>query len=141
LPPGLGEPAFDRSDADLAKAVMSMGTVKGVEIGAGFAGARLKGSENNDPIMPGGFGSNRAGGILGGVSNGDEILVRAAVKPIPSISQEQDTVDREGHPAKMKFTGRHDIAPLPRVIPVLEAMVKIVLADHYLRSKTIPYYL
>jgi chorismate synthase len=137
-PPGLGEPVFDRLDADLAKAVMSVGTVKGVEIGAGFAAARLKGSENNDPITPAGFGSNWAGGILGGISNGDEILVRAAMKPIPSIRQEQETVDREGRPAKLRFTGRHDIAPLPRGIPVLEAMVKIVLADHWLRSQTIP---
>ncbi|MBW1689610.1 MAG: chorismate synthase [Deltaproteobacteria bacterium] len=137
-PPGLGEPVFDKLDADLAKAVMSVGTVKGIEIGAGFEAARLKGSENNDPITPNGFGSNWAGGILGGISNGDEILLRAAVKPIPSISHEQDTVDREGHPAKMRFTGRQDIASIPRIIPVLEAMVKIVLADHYLRSKTIP---
>jgi chorismate synthase len=136
-PAGLGEPVFDKLDADLAKAIMSIGTVKGVEIGAGFAAARLKGSENNDPPTPSGFGSNRAGGILGGISNGDEIIVRAAVKPIPSISREQETVDREGHPAKMSFTGRHDIAAIPRIIPVLEAMVKIVLADHYLRSKTI----
>lgn len=136
-PAGLGEPAFDKLDADLAKAVMSVGTVKGVEIGAGIEAARLKGSENNDPITPRGFDSNRAGGILGGISNGDEILIRAAVKPIPSINQEQNTVDRERHTAKMKFTGRHDIAPIPRIIPVLESMVKIVLADHYLRSKTI----
>ena len=138
-PAGLGEPAFDKLDADLAKAVISVGTVKGVEIGAGFEAARLKGSEGNDPIVPSGFGSNRAGGILGGISNGDEILLRAAVKPVPSINQEQDTVDREGHPAKMKFTGRHDVASIPRIIPVLEAMVKIVLADHYLRSKTITF--
>jgi chorismate synthase len=136
-PAGLGEPVFDKLDADLAKALMSVGTVKGVEIGAGFEAARLKGSENNDPITPNGFGSNWAGGILGGISNGDQILLRAAVKPIPSITQEQNTIDREGHPAKMKFTGRHDIASIPRIIPVLEAMVKIVLADHYLRSKAI----
>jgi chorismate synthase len=136
-PAGLGDPVFDKLDADLAKAVMSVGTVKGVEIGAGFEAARLKGSENNDPLASSGFGSNRAGGILGGISNGDEILLRAAMKPIPSISREQDTVDREGHPATINFTGRHDIAAIPRIIPVLEAMVKIVLADHYLRSKTI----
>lgn len=136
-PAGLGEPVFDKLDADLAKAVMSVGTVKGVEIGAGFEAARLKGSENNDPITPNGFGSNRAGGILGGISNGNEIILRVAMKAIPSISREQDTVDREEHPAKLKFTGRFDIAAIPRVIPVLEAMVKIVLADHYLRSKTL----
>jgi chorismate synthase len=135
-PAGLGEPVFDKLDADLAKAVMSVGTVKGVEIGAGLEAARLRGSENNDPITPNGFGSNWAGGILGGISNGDEIILRAAVKPVPSIGQQQDTVDREGRPAKLKLTGRFDISPLPRIVPVLEAMVRIVLADHYLRSRT-----
>ena len=134
-PAGLGEPVFDKLDADLAKAVMSVGAVKGVEIGAGFEAARLKGSENNDPITPDGFGTNRAGGILGGISNGDEIILRAAVKPIPSIGREQDTVDRQGRAAKIKLTGRFDVSAVPRIIPVLEAMVKIVLADHYLRSK------
>lgn len=136
-PAGLGEPVFDKLDADLAKAIMSVGTVKGIEIGAGFEAARLRGSENNDPITPGGFSSNRSGGILGGISNGGEIVLRAAVKPIPSISQEQDTVDRQGQPSKLKFTGRHDIASIPRIVPVLEAMVKIVLVDHYLRAKAI----
>ena len=136
-PAGLGEPVFDKLDADLAKAVMSVGTVKGVEIGAGFEAARLKGSENNDPITPDGFVSNRAGGILGGISNGDEIIVRAAIKAIPSINREQDTIDRAKHPAKLKLTGRFDTSAIPRIIPVLEAMVKIVLADHYLRSKTL----
>jgi len=136
-PAGLGEPVFDKLDADLAKAIMSVGTVKGVEIGAGFEAGRHRGSEHNDPLTPIGFGSNWAGGILGGISNGDEIILRAAMKPIPTISHAQDTVDREGHPATIKFAGRHDIAPIPRIIPVLEAMVKIVLADHYLRSKTV----
>ncbi|MBW2300724.1 MAG: chorismate synthase [Deltaproteobacteria bacterium] len=134
-PAGLGEPVFDKLDADLAKAVMSIGTVKGVEIGAGFQVAKLKGSENNDPLTPEGFCSNRAGGILGGISNGDEIVLRAAMKPIPSIGLEQDTVDRNGTRGKIKFGGRHDTASIPRIIPVLEAMVKIVLADHYLRSR------
>lgn len=135
-PAGLGEPVFDKLDADLAKAVMSIGAVKGVEIGAGFEAARLRGSENNDPIGPDGFCSNRAGGILGGISNGDEIILRAAVKPIPSITREQDTVDREGRPARLKLTGRFDASAIPRIIPVLEAMVKIVLVDHHLRSKS-----
>jgi len=137
-PPGLGEPVFDKLDGDLAKAVMSVGAVKGVEIGAGFEAARLKGSENNDPITPDGFGTNRAGGILGGISNGDEILIKAAVKPVPSIGQEQDTVDRQGRPAKLRLDGRYDISAVPRVVPVLEAMVRIVLTDHYLRSKIAP---
>ncbi len=134
-PAGLGEPVFDKLDADLSKAVMSIGTVKGVEIGAGFEAARLKGSENNDLITTNGFQTNRSGGILGGISNGDEIILRAAMKPIPSISMEQDTVDRKGCSAKLKLSGRFDVSAIPRVIPVLEAMVKIVLADHYLRSR------
>jgi chorismate synthase len=136
-PAGLGEPVFDKLDADLAKAVMSVGTVKGVEIGAGFAAARFKGSENNDPMTEEGFASNRAGGILGGISSGEEIVLRAAMKPIPSISREQNTVDREGQASKLKFGGRHDISSIPRIIPVLEAMVRIVLADHYLRTKAV----
>ncbi|UCH21430.1 MAG: chorismate synthase [Deltaproteobacteria bacterium] len=135
-PAGLGEPVFDKLDADLAKAIMSIGTVKGVEIGAGFEAARLKGSENNDPISPDGFLSNRAGGILGGISNGDQIIMRVAVKPIPSIGRRQNTVDRLGRSAELKFAGRFDVCALPRIIPVLEAMVKVVLADHYLRSNT-----
>lgn len=134
-PPGLGEPVFDRLDADLAKAVMSIGAVKGVEIGAGFEAARLKGSENNDPITPEGFRTNRAGGILGGLSNGDVIIIRTAVKPIPSIGIEQDTVDREGRPSRISMKGRFDVCAIPRIIPVLEAMVKLVLADHYLRFR------
>ncbi|MCP4666565.1 MAG: chorismate synthase [Deltaproteobacteria bacterium] len=134
-PAGLGEPVFDKLDAELARAVMSIGTVKGVEIGAGFEAARLTGSENNDPITTDGFHSNRSGGILGGISNGDDIVLRAAMKPIPSILKEQDTVDREGRAAKLTFSGRFDVAAIPRVIPVLEAMVMIVLADHYLRSR------
>jgi len=115
---------------------MSVGAVKGVEIGAGFEAARLRGSENNDPIPQAGFHTNRAGGILGGISNGDENIHRAAVKPVPSIAREQDTVDREGRHAKLKLTGRFDTSAVPRIVPVLEAMVRIVLADHYLRSRT-----
>ena len=136
-PIGLGEPVFDKLDADLAKAVMSIGAVKGVEVGAGFEVARLKGSENNDPITPDGFTTNRAGGILGGISNGDEIVMRVAVKPIPSIRREQDTIDRMEQPRKLKLTGRFDISAVPRIVPVLEAMVRVVLADHYLRAKTV----
>ena len=137
IPVGLGEPVFDKLDADLAKAVFSIGAVKGVEIGAGFEAARLKGSENNDPITEKGFKTNNAGGILGGISNGDEIVIRAAVKPIPSIAMEQETVDREGRSAKLKLTGRFDVSAIPRIIPVIEAMVVIVLVDHYLRLKDI----
>ena len=106
-PPGLGEPVFDKLDADLARAVMSVGAVKGMEIGAGFAAARLSGSENNDPLTPEGFRTNHAGGILGGISSGDEIVLRAAVKPIPSIKREQDTITREGEAVKLHLEGRH----------------------------------
>ena len=135
-PWGLGEPVFDKLDADLAKAVMSIGAVKGIEIGAGFQAARLKGSENNDPLIPGGFKTNRAGGILGGISNGDDITMRVAVKPIPSIFLEQDTIDRDGKAAKLKLKGRYDVSAIPRILPVLEAMVRIVIVDHYLRART-----
>lgn len=134
-PPGLGEPVFDKLDADLAKAIMSIGAVKGIEIGAGFGAARLMGSENNDPITSEGFKTNNSGGILGGISNGDNIVLRAAVKPIPSIGIEQDTIDREGNPARIKTEGRFDVSAIPRIIPVLEAMVKLVLVDHYMRNK------
>jgi chorismate synthase len=134
-PAGLGEPVFDKLDADLAKAVMSIGTVKGLEVGAGFEAARLTGSENNDPIASTGFGSNRAGGILGGISNGDEIVLRAAMKPIPSIGKKQQTTDRAGNDTTLEMRGRFDVSAIPRVIPVLEAMVKLVLADHYLRFR------
>jgi len=134
-PAGMGEPAFDKLDADLAKALMSIGTVKGIEVGDGFRAAKLRGSENNDAITPEGFRTNHAGGILAGISNGDEIILRAALKPIPSIHKEQDTIDREGQPAKLKLTGRFDVSPIPRIIPIIESMVRIVLADHYLRSR------
>jgi len=135
-PAGLGEPVFDKLSADLAKAVMSVGAVKGFEIGAGFETAKLKGSENNDPITPAGFKTNNAGGILGGISNGDDIILRAAVKPIPSIMIDQETIDREGQPGRLRLTGRFDTSAVPRIVPVLEAMVRIVLADHYLRAKS-----
>lgn len=137
VPKGLGEPVFDKLDADLAKAVMSIGAVKGVEIGTGFACAELLGSENNDPIDPDGFRANNAGGILAGISNGDDITIRAAVKPIPSISIEQDTIDINGKPQKISIKGRHDISAIPRINVVCEAMVSIVIADHLLRQKSI----
>jgi len=134
-PPGLGEPVFDKLDADLAKALMSIGAVKGVEIGSGFAAAAARGSENNDPITPEGFATNNAGGILAGISNGDAIVARAAVKPIPSIAKEQQTIDIEGAPATISVGGRHDISAIPRIIPVCEAMVALTLADHLLRLR------
>lgn len=134
-PPGLGEPVFDKLEADLAKAVMSVGAVKGFEVGEGFGASRLKGSENNDSIGPEGFRTNRAGGILGGISSGGDIILRAAVKPIPSIRIPQRTVDRAGIPADLTLSGRFDPCAIPRIIPVLEAMVALVLADHLLRMR------
>jgi chorismate synthase len=140
-PAGLGEPVFDKLDAELAKALMSIGAVKGVEIGEGFAAAALLGSENNDPLTPEGFVSNHAGGILAGISNGDEIVVRAAVKPIPSIAREQWTVNLKNEPVSIKIGGRHDISAIPRIIPVCEAMVALTIADHLLRQKVTGFFL
>ncbi len=132
--PGLGEPVFDKLDGELARALMSIGAVKGVEIGAGFAAAAMRGSENNDPISPQGFVSNNAGGILAGISNGEPLILRVAVKPIPSIHKEQQTVDIHNEPRTIKVGGRHDISAIPRIVPVCEAMVRLTLADHLLRQ-------
>ncbi|HID97825.1 MAG TPA: chorismate synthase [Thermodesulfobacteriaceae bacterium] len=138
VPAGLGEPVFDKLDAEIAGALMSIGAVKGVEIGAGFQAAVMLGSENNDPIGPEGcFYSNNSGGILAGISNGNDIVARAAVKPIPSISREQDTIDMSGKPVKLRVGGRHDASAIPRIVPVCEAMVQLVLADHLLRNRSI----
>lgn len=131
-PPGLGEPVFDKLDARLASAVMSIGAVKGVEIGEGFRAAGMLGSRNNDALTPEGYASNHAGGILGGISTGMEITIRAAVKPIPSISLPQRTVDAQGNPVEIRVKGRHDVSAIPRIIPVCEAMVLLVLADFLL---------
>jgi chorismate synthase len=136
-PPGLGEPLFDKLEADLAKALMSIGAVRGVEVGAGFRVARMFGSQCNDPIGPKGFEKNDAGGILGGISNGADIILRVAVKPIPSISLEQRTVDQAMRPVSLKIKGRHDVSAIPRINPVCEAMVAIVLVDHLLRQRAI----
>lgn len=136
-PAGLGEPVFDKLEADLAKALMSIGAVRGVEIGAGFEVAKMSGSICNDPLTPTGFAKNDAGGILAGISTGQEIIIRVAVKPIPSISQEQMTIDLEGNPRTIQIKGRHDVAAIPRINPVCEAMVAIVLADHLLRQRTL----
>ena len=136
-PPGLGEPVFSKINADLAAALMGIGTVKGVEIGAGFAASRMTGSACNDPIGPEGFRTNHAGGILAGITNGSEIVIRAACKPIPSIARPQETVDVRGNPAVVTIGGRHDVSVIPRIIPVCESMVSIVLADHLLRQRAI----
>ena len=135
-PPGLGEPVFDKMDADLAKALMGIGTVKGVEVGSGFEAAWMTGSMHNDPLTPGGFATNHAGGVLGGITSGEDIVVRVACKPIPSIGKAQKTVDLSGKAVTISVKGRHDVCVIPRIIPVCEAMVSIVLADHLLRQRT-----
>lgn len=134
-PAGLGDPVFDKMDGDLAKALMSLGSVKGVEIGAGFQAARMVGSICNDPITPDGFLSNNAGGILAGITTGQDIVIRVACKPIASIEIEQDTIDIRGRAARISVRGRHDVCVIPRIVPVCEAMVCIVLADHLLRQR------
>jgi len=133
-PAGLGEPVFDKMDADLAKALMSIGTVKGIEIGAGLQAAKMTGTECNDAITPYGFLGNNSGGILAGITTGENIVIRVACKPIPSIGQPQDTIDLHGRPVRLSVAGRHDVSVIPRIIPVCEAMVFIVLADHLLRQ-------
>ena len=131
-PVGLGDPVFDKLEADLAKALMSIGAVKGVEFGKGFGVAELRGSENNDEMDADGFKSNRSGGVLGGISTGEDIVIRIAVKPTPSISKEQKTIDVDGNEVGIKIEGRHDPCIVPRLIPVAENMVALVLADKIL---------
>lgn len=135
VPPGLGEPIFDRLDADIAHAMMSINAVKGVEIGAGFAAVEQKGSEHRDLITPDGFLSNNAGGVLGGISSGQDILVSIALKPTSSIIIPGQTVDLEGNQVDVVTTGRHDPCVGLRATPIAEAMLALVLMDHYLRHR------
>ena len=136
VPAGWGEPVFDKLDALLAHAMLSLGGVKGIEFGDGFAVAGKKGSENNDSMLPDGtLASNHAGGITGGISTGAEILFSLAVKPTPSIAREQFTVDKDFQERKTTITGRHDPCIVPRIIPVVEAMAAIVLADMALLNR------
>ncbi|MFN7957751.1 MAG: chorismate synthase [Holophagaceae bacterium] len=135
LPVGLGDPAFGKLDGLLALACMSIGAVKGVELGAGFASARRRGSENNDPLGPEGPEKNDAGGTLGGISTGAPVVVRLAVKPTSSISKTQRTIDREGHAADIATRGRHDPCIAPRVVPVAEAMCALVIYDAWLTQQ------
>lgn len=143
VPAGLGETVFDKLDAELAKAVLSIGGVKGIEFGAGFGAALLTGSENNDAMRTvdgeAAFLSNNSGGILGGISNGNDIVFRAAIKPVPSISLTQETVREEGgayFDSDISVAGRHDACLCPRIVPVIEAMTEIVLADMLLRNRS-----
>lgn len=143
VPAGLGEPVFEKLDASLAAAMLSIGAVKGIEFGAGFAACDITGSQNNDEICANGsskarFKTNNAGGVLGGMSNGDTIIFRIAVKPVPSVFVEQETVKMsKGKLArtKLKIQGRHDVCLCPRVVPVVEAMAALVIADALLQDR------
>lgn len=133
--PGLGEPVFDKLSADLCKGLGSIPAVKGVEIGEGFGVVTRRGSEHLDAITPTGFATNRAGGILGGISNGAPIVARLALKPTSSIGIPQQTIDVRGEPATIVTKGRHDPCVGIRAVPIAEAMVLLVLADHWLRNR------
>ena len=135
VPPGWGEPVFDKLDADLAHAMMGINAVKGVEIGAGFAAVTQKGSEHRDEMSPQGFRSNNAGGILGGISTGQDIVVNLAIKPASSIRLEGHTVDLQGKPADVSVPGRHDPVVGIRAVPIAEAMLALTLMDHALRHR------
>lgn len=136
VPAGWGEAVFDKLDAVLAHAMLSLGAVKGIEFGDGFAAAESLASSNNDSPTADGWASNHAGGVLGGMSNGAKIVFRIAVKPTPSIAQKQQTVDRSGNAVECEIHGRHDPCLCPRMVPVVEAMTAIVLADMMLRNKS-----
>ena len=135
VPPGLGEPVFERLDADLASAMMGINAVKGVEIGAGFRSVEQRGSEHRDELTPTGFKSNHAGGVLGGISSGQDIVVNIALKPTSSITMPGATIDVQGNPTEIATTGRHDPCVGIRATPIAEAMMALVLMDHYLRFR------
>ena len=135
VPPGLGEPVFERLDADLASAMMGINAVKGVEIGAGFGAIVQRGSDHRDELTPTGFKSNHAGGVLGGISSGQDIVVSIALKPTSSISLPGATIDLAGRPTDIVTTGRHDPCVGIRATPIAEAMMALVLMDHYLRFR------
>jgi chorismate synthase len=139
-PAGWGEPVFDKLHADLGKAILSINACKGFDIGSGFEGALLRGSEHNDPFIreDGAIrtAGNRSGGIQGGISNGMPILFRAAFKPVATIRMHQSTLDQSGRDVVFSGTGRHDPCVVPRAVPIVEAMTALVLCDHYLRQKS-----
>jgi len=135
VPPGLGEPIFDRLDADIAHAMMGINAVKAVEIGDGFAVVAQKGSEHRDELTPAGFRSNHSGGVLGGISSGQDLVVSMALKPTSSIRIPGDTIDVDGQPVEVATTGRHDPCVGLRATPIAEAMLALVLMDHYLRHR------
>jgi len=135
VPPGLGEPVFDKLEADLAHGLMSINAVKGVELGAGFAAVSQRGSQHRDELTPEGFSKNDAGGTLGGISSGQDILASIALKPTSSISVPGKTIDRSGKESEIVTKGRHDPCVGLRATPIAEAMVALVLMDHYLRHR------
>jgi len=139
VPAGLGEPVFDKLEADLAKAMMSLPATKGFEIGSGFAGTLMTGLEHNDEFYMDGqqvrTRSNRSGGIQGGISNGEEIVFRVAFKPTATVLREQNTVTNTGEDTTLSARGRHDACVLPRAVPMIEAMVHLIVADHFLRQR------
>ena len=139
VPPGLGSPVFDKLDGDLARAMLSLPACKGFEVGSGFGGIVMTGSEHNDPFYSEGgrirTRTNQSGGIQGGISNGENIVIRAAFKPTATIMRPQDTVDADGNPVVMEGRGRHDPCVLPRAVPIVEAMMALVLVDHALRQR------
>ncbi|MGD0835915.1 MAG: chorismate synthase [Polyangia bacterium] len=139
VPAGLGEPVFDRLEADLGKALLSLPACKGFESGSGFAGTRMRGSQHNDAFFSEGgrvrTRTNWSGGIQGGISNGEDVVVRAAFKPTATVLLSQETVDVEGNATTLQARGRHDPCVLPRAVPVVEAMMALVLADHWLRQR------
>ncbi|MBO2944072.1 chorismate synthase [Paenibacillus sp. F411] len=139
VPAGLGEPVFDKLDAELAKAMLSVGAIKGIEFGTGFQAASMRGSEHNDQMDNSGFQTNHAGGIIGGISTGQEIVFRVAVKPTSSISLSQQTVDTQGNDREIRTIGRHDPCICPRVVPVIEAMACMVIEDHLKRQAALLY--
>ncbi len=139
VPPGIGEPVFDKLQADLAKAMLSINAAKGFEYGSGFESASMKGSEHNDTFIKEGdritTETNFSGGIQGGISNGQDIYFRVAFKPVATIMSEQVTIDKNGNKQKLKGAGRHDVCIVPRAVPIVESMAALVIADHYLRNK------
>ena len=135
LPPGLGEPVFDRLDAELAHALMSINAVKGVEIGDGFAVVAQRGSEHRDELTPQGFLSNHAGGVLGGISSGQPLVAHLALKPTSSITLPGRSIDVEGNPVEVVTKGRHDPCVGIRATPIAEAMMALTLMDHWLRHR------
>ncbi len=135
VPVGLGEPVFDKLEADLAHALMSINAVKGVEVGAGFASVTQRGSEHRDELGPDGFAKNDAGGTLGGISSGQDLLVSMALKPTSSITVPGQTIDKDGKPSSIVTKGRHDPCVGLRATPIAEAMVALVLMDHFLRNR------